>query len=411
MDGTRPGPVYRGAVPTFGGSRRVLRAHPHSVDCVVALLAYVTVLAAPVLTPVFTPQHAQVGRFDAVTLVTGIVVCGALAFRRRWPLAVLGVTFAGCIAFLLLERDSGPLIAAAMIAVYTVSHMVPPLWSRSLVIGYVVVLTVVSVAVHHGTENLNTLGWGGFAITAGEVTRNRRSRLADMEERARRAEDTREQEARRRVTEERLRIARDLHDLVGHHIALINVQAGVAGHVLDEQPGQAREALGHIRQACRSALDELAATISLLRQPDDPRAPTEPSVGLDRLAELTDSFAASGLTVTQVVEGRRQPVPAAVDLTAYRVIQESLTNVRKHAQTSAATVRLGYDPAELRITVEDAGIGVESTVDGNGHGIVGMAERAAALGGTMDAGPRPGGGFRVRVTLPISAPIPAPVPS
>ena len=234
--------------------------------------------------------------------------------------------------------------------------------------------------------------------------------VAAIEERARRAEHTREEEALRRVAEERMRIARELHDIVGHHIALINVQAGVASHVLDTQPEQARLALAHVREAGRSALAELSATVAVLRQGDESDAPHEPVPGLGRLPALLETFDRAGLRVSRQDEGEPRNLPTTVDLTAYRVVQESLTNVRKHAGTSAARLRLAYRRDELHIEVEDDGPGPGavpvggtggSTVGGTGHGLIGMRERAASVGGSFRAGPGPAGGFRVSVDLPL----------
>jgi signal transduction histidine kinase len=211
------------------------------------------------------------------------------------------------------------------------------------------------------------------------------------------------------VTEERLRIARDLHDAVGHHLALINVQAGVADQLLDDDPVQARRSLAHVRQASRAALDDLRDTIGLLRQPGDPAAPVQPTADLDDLDELLATFGRSGLRVETAVEGAVRPVPATASLIAYRVIQESLTNVRKHASDSAATIRLSYRPAALWVEVENRADvsgsgpvnGARNGTDTGGHGITGMRERVAAAGGSLTAGPRPGGGFRVSALLPL----------
>jgi signal transduction histidine kinase len=253
--------------------------------------------------------------------------------------------------------------------------------------------------------------WTALAVAVGEAVRNRRAFVSAIEERARRAEHTREQEARRRVAEERMRIARELHDIVGHHIALINVQAGVASHVLDTQPEQARQALAHVREAGRSALAELSATVAVLRQGDESDAPHEPVPGLGRLPALLETFDRAGLRVSREDEGEPRHLPTTVDLTAYRVVQESLTNVRKHAGTSAARLRLAYRRDELHIEVEDDGPGpgaavpvggrADGSADGTGHGLIGMRERAASVGGSFRAGPGPEGGFRVSVDLPL----------
>lgn len=233
-----------------------------------------------------------------------------------------------------------------------------------------------------------------------------------IRERAERAERTRDEEARRRVAEERLRIARDLHDVVAHHIALVNVQAGVAAHVMDKRPDQAKEALAHVRDASRSALNELRATVGLLRQSGDPEAPTEPAPGLSVLDELVDTFRHAGLPVEVIVQlGRADgPLPAAVDLAAYRVVQEALTNVRKHAGPGAraevSVVRVG---TSVEVTVLDDGgappadpaDSAPEPDDSGGHGLLGMRERTGALGGSCFAGPRYGGGYRVHAILPV----------
>jgi signal transduction histidine kinase len=259
------------------------------------------------------------------------------------------------------------------------------------------------------SENLALAALGGMALAAGAASRNRRDYLREVEQRAQRAERTREQaertreqEARRRVTEERLRIAHDLHDSVGHQLALINVQAGVAEFLLDTDPGQARVALTHVTTATRSALEELHATVGLLREPGDSPAPTGPVVGLTGLAELFAAYRRSGLTVDQRVRGAVRRLPPAADLTAYRVIQESLTNVCKHAACRVARVQLSYHPDVLTIVVDDDGPPPATGPPPEaGHGIAGMRERVAALGGEFQAGPRPAGGFRVTATLPL----------
>ena len=222
------------------------------------------------------------------------------------------------------------------------------------------------------------------------------------------------------MEQERLRIARDLHDSVGHHLALISVQSDVAGRAMDGDAAAAREALLHVKSASRKALEELRDTVSLLRQPGDPVAPTAiPALGLDALDELLRSLRASGLAIDAVVHGTAVPLAPAADVTAYRVIQESLTNACKHSRGRRARLTLGYDRSELRITVEDLGTDRQGAADrsagaaigsgagsgtgplpAGGQGIRGMRERLLALGGLFAAGPRPGGGFRVDASLP-----------
>jgi signal transduction histidine kinase len=266
----------------------------------------------------------------------------------------------------------------------------------------------------------------------GQAVRARRIQRTLVAERARHAEELHEQDARQRIRErvheERLRIARELHDAVGHQVALISVQAGAMSYLLgtplhgprleDNTPldgprlAKARESLGHIQRASEAALEELRLTVGLLRQPGDSE-PTEPAAGLARLEELIGSFAATGLKVTCEVIGQARPLPEAVDFTAYRLIQESLTNTTKHAAGARASVRLTYRPGVLALAVEDDGPHARDDDDGPptrrddgagngevGHGLIGMRERAAVVGGWVSAGPHDGG-FLVLAELPL----------
>jgi signal transduction histidine kinase len=267
----------------------------------------------------------------------------------------------------------------------------------------------------------------------GQAVRARRIQRTLVAERARHAEELREQDARQRVHEERLRIARELHDAVGHQVALISVQAGAMSYLLGPNPdntdlatadlanpdlAKARESLGHIQRASEAALEELRLTVGLLRQPGE-REPTEAAAGLARLEELIGSFAATGLKVTCEVIGQARPLPEAVDLTAYRLIQESLTNTTKHAAGACASVRVTYRPRVLVLAIEDDGPHDRDDDDGPptrrddgaaahagagngevGHGLIGMRERAAVVGGWVSAGPHDGG-FLVLAELPV----------
>jgi signal transduction histidine kinase len=233
---------------------------------------------------------------------------------------------------------------------------------------------------------------------------NHRAYIAAVEERARRAENSREEEAHRRVIEERMRIARELHDVVAHHIAVVNVQAGVAAHLIHRDPTAAAHALSHVRAASRSVLSELSTLLGVLRAAGDTDAPTEPAPGLQRLDTLLESLRRSGLSVTASCHGDRRPLPAGIDLAGYRIVQEALTNVQKHGDGGAAVVELGYDPHHLTIRIRNnAGTGRPRRHEGNGtgHGILGMRERVAALGGTFAAGPQASGGFAVYAKLPL----------
>jgi signal transduction histidine kinase len=216
------------------------------------------------------------------------------------------------------------------------------------------------------------------------------------------AERTHAEEDRRRAGEERLRIARELHDVLAHNISLINVQAGVALHLMDEQPGQSRTALAAIKQASNDALHELRSVLDILRQGTD--APRSPTSGLDSLDGLVANAASAGLAVSTRVEGTPRPLPTGVDLAAFRIVQEALTNVTRHAGQATASVLVAYGDGELTVQVDDDGRGAtrQGAEAAGGNGIRGMRERAAALGGQLDAGPRPGGGFRVAARLPLN---------
>jgi signal transduction histidine kinase len=234
-------------------------------------------------------------------------------------------------------------------------------------------------------------------VFLGEAVRNRRSYLTELEERARWLEHTREEEARRRVAEERLRVARDLHDSVAHAMATINVQAGAAAHVVDRRPAAAKEALTVIQRASAEALDELAAMVRLLRD-DDEGAARAPTPGVAEIGELAASVRDARLRVTLEQRGPLERVPKPIGTAAYRIVQESLTNVMRHAGASSAAVSLRVDDGCFTVEVNDDGAGdrVGESSRGTGMGLRGMRERADATGGTVDAGPRPEGGFRVR---------------
>ena len=335
-------------------------------------------------------------------------VYAALAARRRHPLAVVAVTVIGS-AVLMADGMAYPLtLPAVFCALYSVALGATQF--RALAVGVTAkaALLTVSLITHPGITGFVIVLVAALAVTTGAAARSHRAWVAEAEERARRAELAREDEAIRRVAEERLRIARELHDAVGHHVALINVQAGALACLLDDENLlQARESVAHIQRASEEALEELRLTVGLLREPGaaEPGAPAEPVPGLDQLEELICSFADAGLHVTRTVAGQARPLPEAVELTAYRVIQESLTNTRKHAGCDTAVVRLGYAPGALSLAVEDEGepAARSGRHTPGGHGIVGMRERVAALGGRLSAGPRPGGGYRVLAELPLRA--------
>ncbi|WP_373039426.1 sensor histidine kinase [Streptomyces sp. NRRL S-448] len=394
-----------------------MRAHPLATDAVLAFGAFVAMVVGSFADP-HGPHGPTFGTRtpEPFSLLLMLLGAAALVFRRRQPRAVLAVTCGLSLLELTTGEPRAPVAMCTVIALYTVAAHTdrPTTWRIGLLTmaGLTGVAMLAGPLPWYAQENIGIFAWTGMAAAAGDAVRSRRAFVDAIRERAERAERTRDEEAKRRVAEERLRIARDLHDVVAHHIALVNVQAGVAAHVMDKRPDQAKEALAHVRDASRSALNELRATVGLLRQSGDPEAPTEPAPGLGVLDELVDTFRHAGLPVEVIVQldGTTGPLPAAVDLAAYRVIQEALTNVRKHAGPGAkAEVSVvGVGPS-VEVTVLDDGGEAADAADaapepadpGGGHGLLGMRERTGALGGSCFAGPRFGGGYRVHAILPV----------
>ena len=335
-----------------------------------------------------------------------VIACLALAGRRRWPVTVLALSTAGVTGFTLLGYVNGAALVAPALALYAVATQVSVRRAAVLAVATLVVLMTATGARnpfgHLGGGFILIPGLVAAALLSGIAVANRRAYVASIHDRAL-------EEARRRVDEERLRIARELHDVVAHTMATINVQAGAAAHVLSTRPEAAAEALQAIKAASKEGLRELRAILNVLRQADE-ADPTQPAPGTAQLETLVDGARRAGLETTLTVTGTPFPLPAAVDLAAYRIVQESLTNAIRHAGPAAAAVSLSYRDDELRIDVADTGRGhrgpagpvAEGTVsEGAGHGLAGMRERAAAVGGSVVTGSSPGGGYRVAARLPL----------
>jgi signal transduction histidine kinase len=323
-------------------------------------------------------------------LLVVLVSAGALCFRRRHPIPVGVVALAAVSAYGALLHQPGPVMVVFVVALYTVvdeGH-----FAVAIGLGVASVLAFAFADSFSPTGNGATFLHAGWliAVIAG-VTRNRRAYLAEAEARSLVAEQRMEEEARRRATEERLRIARELHDALGHHLSLINVQASAALHRPD--PVRTEEALTAIKQTSKDTLRELRATLNALRQEGD----VPP--GLNRLGDLVTTAGRSGLDI-RVELAETRPLPPEVDLAAYRIVQEALTNVTRHADATAAVVRVRPDHDTVLVEVEDDGTGAPGAP---GNGILGMRERAQALGGSLTTGPRPDGGFRVHARLPLPA--------
>lgn len=388
----------------IGRLRHAIGRHAQLADCAIAM----GVFAATAVTTY--ADHASSNLGDrTVALPVAALACAVLIGRRRHPVAVLALSAVAAEVFLAQAGGArGALILLApLIALFTVADQVELRRVRLIGGGLLAALATAHAPLLHsallGAQNVAFIALGGLAIAAGDASRNRRAYLTEIEARAARAELDREQDAQRRIAAERLRIARDLHDAVGHQLALISVQSNVAGQAIDGDAAAAREAIAHVKSASRKALGELRDTIGLLRQPGDPVAPTAiPAPGLEALKELLASLRASGLEVDHRTEGTVVRLTPAADLTAYRVLQESLTNVYKHSRLRKARLTLSYERDELRITVVDSDPDPDATGPGRepGHGILGMRERVLALGGRFTAGPLPNGTFQVFAALP-----------
>ncbi|MGV9766557.1 sensor histidine kinase [Micromonospora tulbaghiae] len=345
---------------------------------------------------------------ELVALLVVLASSGALYLRRRYPVAVGAVALAAVAAYGALLHRPGPIMLVFVVALYTVvdeGHLAVAVGlGLASVVAFAVADSYTRPGVSGNGATLLHAGWL-VAVIVG-VTRNRRAYLAEVQARVLAAEQRKEEEARHRATEERLRIARELHDLLGHHLSLISVQASAALHRPD--PERSAEALAVIKQTSRETLRELRAALGVLRQ--EGTTPSHPAPGLDRLDELVTTAGRRGLTVrTEVTE--TGPLPPEVDLSAYRIVQEALTNVSRHAGASTAVVRVVPDGDEVLVEVADDGAGPAGppgTTPGNG--ILGMGERARALGGSLTTGSGPDGGFLVRARLPLR-PVPLPVPA
>jgi signal transduction histidine kinase len=366
-----------------------------TAETVVTLAVIVAVLAGTVVTSALQTDKTP----NALDFVPPLVASGALLLRRRYPVAVLITVAAAVALYYPFARHDGPIAVLAFLALYNAAdrgHLIAAGATGSA--SLLAMGLGETGGVRHVDDSMFMMiaGWVVAAIAAGGVTRNRRAYLQEAERRAIDAEHGKEEEARRRAGEERLRIARELHDVLGHNISMINVQAAAALHGLKKRPQDAEAALRTIKETSKETLRELRTTLGVLRQVDED-APTAPA---DSLARVEALVAASGLKVRTELSGPLDSVPAEVDLAATRIIREALANVSRHSGASEARLSVTNDAGHIVIRVEDDGPGATYT-DGSGFGLRGMRERAAALGGTLEAGPRPEGGFLVIADLPM----------
>jgi len=351
-------------------------------------------------TTIAADHQNLVRQLDAIGY--GLLISAALALllKRGNPEAALGLSLAATLAYWLANYPEGPIFIALGFAYVNAlkrgkrrsAWMVAGVGYLGFIVGPYLI----------GNRAQPTLGaslaaaaWLVAGTASIEMMRTRR-------EQANAASQHRREETRRQASEERLSIARDLHDVLAHNISLINVQAGVALHLMDDRPEQARVALTAIKEASHGALEEVRGVLGALRQEGE-EVPRSPASTLERLDDLVTSMAAAGIELRHQRSGDVRPLPANVDLAAFRIVQEALTNVARHSGAEHATVTILYGPHDLEIEITDDGGDAPGT-SGGGNGIPGMRERAAALEGRLEAGPRPEGGFRVWARLPVGAP-------
>jgi len=328
-------------------------------------------------------------------------LCAAfLVLRRRNPvISVAGVAMLGA-AFLVRSEPVFPVQLIVLVAIYTLVAD-SDLSRLSTIAISLAAAAVLGIALYLNDDNYSSASWAMnaawvfAAIFLGDSVRSRRETAAQEEK-------SREEEALRRVSEERLQIARELHDVVGHNISLISVQAGAGSHVLYKNPEQAKETFDNIRNASHETLQELRSLVGVLRDSTAGESKV-PTVGLDELEQLVQGFVEAGQAVELRVTGARRHVSGIVDLSAYRILQEALTNAVRHARGARVAVNVHYGPDDVSLSVINGrGEGPDSEASGDGHGLLGMRERVAAIGGRLDAGPDADGGFHVRAVLPLA---------
>ena len=367
------------------------------------VLDWLPVLLVPIVLVIDAALSAQGKPIAALNVLCAFVASMPLALRRHVTFPVLAPLIVGGVILVLWQlHPANTVVVIPMVAMFELAlngDRRRSLW-MSLALVPCVVISVVPFASgfsHVTSIVVRNVALVLLAIAAGDVIRSRR--VSEQ-----RLVQTAEQQTLRRVGEERLRIAREIHDVVAHAMTAINVQAGVAAHLLERDPGQAYDALRNIKHTSGAALTDLRSTLDVLRDPSA-AAPMGPPAGLDDIAELTGGLRSAGVIVTLDVDSAVD-VPAAVQSVAYRIVQEALTNVARHAQASRATVTVRRGPGAIAVDVTDDGAATPDalTAETPGNGVRGMSERAAALGGTLEAGPDDGGGWRVQAWLPTSAP-------
>ncbi|GAA3186103.1 MULTISPECIES: sensor histidine kinase [Streptomyces] len=389
-----------------------LRRHPAWVDGFwAAVLFGISVIGGASL------EASRGTDLPALVVPVMLLLSLVVALRRRMPERMLVLAVAVGAAQLVLDVATLPADFALLVIVYTVAAVGARWASRFALTAGLCAAPLAQLR----WPNEETSAAGNIAVmifqtvpfalawVLGDSIRTRRAYFAQLEERAARLEKEREAQAKVAVAAERARIARELHDVVAHNVSVMVVQADGAAYVLDAAPDQAKKALETISSTGRQALAEMRRLLGVLRTGEHQEAGEYvPQPDVQQIEDLVEQCRGSGLPVDFRIEGTPRPLPSGVELTAYRIVQEALTNTRKHGGPNAgASVRLVYFDDGLGLLVEDDGKGAphelyeEGGFDGQGHGLIGMRERVGMVGGTLDAGPRPGGGFRISVLLPL----------
>ncbi len=387
-------------------ARRFTPAQLVAVDAVAVVLV---VLAVDVVMTRRTPLVSGDG-WDAAGWAAYLVAAAATLSRRRAPRLALAVVAPIAVVSLCL-RAGGPTVFLVALTVYSVaaaSSRRTTAAVTSLVASAILAATLVGGGQQVAQAAISGVALIGLGWLAGENTRTGRVYAGQQAERAAEKEAAvaaqQAEEVSRALADERAQIARDLHDIVAHAMSVIAVRSGVARMVIDSDPDQARDALAIIEITTRRALHEMRLLVGMLRDPGERAAELSPVPGLADLDRLIADTAVAGVIAEVDVEGKVRPLPPAADLSAYRIVQEALTNVVRHVGPTRARVLIGYRPGELSIEVTDTGprgpVPRPIARAGGGHGLIGMRERAALFGGTLEAGPF-AGGFRVRATVPV----------
>jgi signal transduction histidine kinase len=363
-----------------------LRRHPALADTAIAL----------VLGAIYVANAAYEGRY-ALGIPLALIQTVPLLVRRRWPLAVFALVSGGMLVSAAAYNTVIPLAAA--VATYTIAARMSR--RRSAAATALALVGLVAIAAY--SHDIASSVIIAAAWVLGDNIGTRRAYFDELEQKAERLEREREANIRRAAAEEQARISRELHDVIAHNVSVMTIQAAAARDVFDADSDRAREALGSIESTGRGALTELRRLLSAVR--DGGRPELSPQPGLGALEQLVAQVRGAGLDVQLTIEGERPPLPAALDLSAYRIVQEALTNTLKHASARHAWVDLRFGDSELDLSVRDDGTGPapNGTGAGSGRGLVGMRERVELFGGRLDAGPGDGGGYLVSARLPLGA--------